>query len=220
MRKAIIMILAVLMLISFVSCNDQQITEEITDEMREQAMKDFIATLDVSGKYLLEYSTACEYDLSNWNSTTADFAEKYQINSIIEKFAGTDDIISAEGTVAVKNVSTIPANSGVKILADMVVKNVKIIYNENGKEESLTLDYDMSLENVMDLQTFGTNLKTDAKLVVRSFNLNGTKYRPIVSEFSVDNLWTGEGLTVTKAVCDGIELDCEKVLELMYQQSV
>ena len=135
MRKAIIMILAVLMLISFVSCNDQKVTEE----MREQAMKDFIATLDVSGKYLLEYSTACEYDLSNWNSTTADFAEKYQINSIIEKFAGTDDIISAEGTVAVKNVSTIPANSGVKILADMVVKNVKIIYNENGKEESLTL---------------------------------------------------------------------------------
>ena len=216
MRKAIITLLAVLMLISFVSCNDQKVTEE----MREQAMKDFIATLDVSGKYLLEYSTACEYDLSNWNSTTADFAEKYQINSIIKKFAGTDDIISAEGTVAVKNVSTIPANSGVKILADMVVKNVKIIYNEDGKEESLTLDYDMSLENVMDLQTFGTNLKTDAKLVVRSFNLNGTKYRPIVSEFSVDNLWTGEGLTVTKAVCDGIELDCEKVLELMYQQSV
>ena len=216
MRKAIIMILAVLMLISFVSCNDQKVTEE----MREQAMKDFIATLDVSGKYLLEYSTACEYDLSNWNSTTADFAEKYQINSIIKKFVGTTDITSAEGTVAVKNVSTIPANSGVKILADMVVKNVKIIYNENGKEESLTLDYDMSLENVMDLQTFGTNLKTDAKLVVRSFNLNGTKYRPIVSEFSVDNLWTGEGLTVTKAVCDGIELDCEKVLELMYQQSV
>ena len=219
MRKAIITLLAVLMLISFVSCNDQKVTEE----MREQAMRDFVATFDVSGKYLLEYSTACEYDLSNWNSTTADFAEKYQINSIIEEFVGTDDITSAEGTVAMKNVSTIPADSGlkgVKILADMVVKNVKIIYTENGKEESLTLDYDMSVENVMDLQTFGTDLKTDVELVVRNFNLNGTKYRPIVSEFSVDNLWTGEGLTVTKAVCDGIELDCAKVKELIENQSV
>ena len=214
MRKAIITLLAVLMLISFVSCNDQKVTEE----MREQAMKDFVETMEATAKYVQLYGEEeCEYDFSNWNSTTADKDEISVIKYIIEKLVGTTDITSAKGTYEVKNVSMKynEEDPNVKFSANYVGKGIEITYTENGKGKSLTLDYDLTFGWDCDRQTKNATVK----YLIDNLSVNGTKYRPVELETSETDFQTDEQKsTITRAVCDGIELSCEEVQKLIEQQ--
>ena len=211
MRKAITMLLAVLMLITFVSCNDQKVTEA----MREQATKDFVATANASGEYLLQYEVKGKHDLSQWKTVADDDLEKYTLQGIFMQFVGTEDITSAEGTVEIEDVSRKEEDSKIVYLVHVVAEGVKITYTENGEEKSLSLDYDMSMKSVMDLET---EIEVEER-IVKSFKLNGTEYHPIEWCTIMKNVEGEEDVTLTKAICDGIELDCAKVKELMMQQS-
>ena len=211
MRKAITMLLAVLMLITFVSCNDQKVSEA----MREQAMKDFVETANASGEYLLQYEVKGKHDLSQWKTVADDDLEKYTLQGIFMQFVGTDDITSAEGTVEKEDVFRKEEDSKIVYSVHVVAEGVKIIYTENGEEKSLALDYDMSMKSVTDSET---EIEVEER-IVKSFKLNGTEYHPIEWSITMKNVESEEDVTLTKAICDGIELDCAKVKELMKQQS-
>ncbi len=197
------------MLISFVSCNDQKVAEA----MREQATKDFVATANASGEYLLQYEEKGKHDLSQWKTVSDDDLEKYTLQGIFNQFVGTDDITSAEGTVEIVDASREEEDSKIVYFVHVIAEGVKITYTENGEEKSLALDYDMSMKSVIDSET------EVVEKIVKSFKLNGTEYHPIEWSTTMKNV-EGEGdVTFTKAVCDGIDLDCAKVEELMKQQA-
>lgn len=209
MRKAIITLLAVLMLVSFVSCDDQKVTEE----MREQAMKDFVETMGACGQYVIPGERKdAKYDLSNWNSTTADDAEIGQIKTILEQLVGTVDITSAKGTVEIKDVEIKKEDSYEEVSLHIVANGVEIAYTQNGEKEILTLDCDMSATEFENEKT----KESGGSLIERKFVLNGKTYKPI--EYAARYNGTTETRTITKAVCDGIDLDCDKLAELIRSQ--
>ncbi len=210
MKKVLIAFLTVLMLITFVSCNDKNDNALEEAEKREQATIDFLETFPaVFYKYweLQDSSNKGDYDLAKYNSGKAEDADaKTAANTLINillwanniKPSSTDfKVTSAKGTVKI----TVSTDDTV---VSWVVQDVEIAYqykDDESKEVTgkISLGGDVYMKQIEDT---AKEIST-VEVIVKSFMANGKTYKPIelLAEKTINDL------EVKKAICDGIELN-------------
>ena len=210
MKKVISALLAVLMLVAFVSCDNQVVTD---------ATADFFETYEQFDKYksLVNGIYEGEHDLSKWNSeTNAEQTEVYVINKIIQILLNgsnsteddatgyTYEITDASGRIKVTDSTDMEGKTGTYVVAEGV--SISYSYTKGGDkvDGQLTFDCNMSEEfyktdedNISCITTIDTLVK------------NGFAYKSI--KLDVDFV-DGEEV-VTNAVCDGITLDNNLIQE-------
>lgn len=209
MKKVLIAFLAVLMLITFASCNQKALEEA---EKREQATIDFLETFPaVFFTYweLQNKSNAGDYDLAKYNSEKPeDVDAKTAAEKMIDILLDINDIddsetnfkvTSAKGTVKITvNTST---DSTVN---SWTAKDVEVSYQYKDDEDkevtgTISLVGDVYMKQIEDT----AKEISIFEVIVKSFTENGKIYKPI--ELLVEE--TINGSEVKKAICDGIELN-------------
>ena len=216
MKKVLIAFLTVLMLITFVSCNDKNDKALEEAEKREQATIDFLETFPaVFFKYweLQDPSNKGDYDLAKYNSEKGeDVDAKIAANTMINillwanniKHSLTDfKVTSAKGTVKIT-----ATTSTDKTVISWTAKDVEVSYqykDEESKEVTgkISLGGDVYMKQIEDT---AKEIST-VEVIVKSFMANGKTYKPI--ELFAEK--TINGLEVKKAICDGIELNKKMV---------
>ncbi len=197
MKKVISALLAVLMLVAFVSCDDQVVTD---------ATADFFETYEQFDKYksLINGIYKGEHDLSKWNSKAdSEQTEVYVINKIIQILlngsnsteddtAGyTYEITDASGRIKVTDNMDTEGKTGTYVVAEGV--SISYSYTKDGDKVDGQLTFDCNMSEEFD------------ETLVK----NGFAYKAI--KLDVD--FVGEEEVVTNAVCDGITLDNNLIQE-------
>ncbi len=213
MKKVLIAFLAVLMLITFVSCNQKALEEA---EKREQATIDFLETFPaVFFKYweLQDSSNKGDYDLAKYNSEKPEDADaKTAAEKMIDILLDINDIDDSETNFKVtsaKGTVKITVNTSMdKTVISWTAKDVEVSYQYKDDEDKevtgkISLSGDVYMEESEDAETgLGT-----VEIVVKSFMANGKTYRPIelIIKEAIDDV------EIKKSICDGIELNKKMV---------
>lgn len=211
MKKAIIMLLTVLMLIAFVSCSNEP---KISAEEMAKAIEDFYATAEYAEKYNLGTKyVGTTYNLANWNSTTAS-AEVIDALLKYDKKDGNGidysdfTVTSAEGTVDMVTIAAEVTDSQISTKTRTKLEGVKLTYSYtldgDKKTGSVSIDYDVTKSYTITNDGTVSENTNVAKMIV-----NGKSCRPV--EYTVDGSLVGFSLQAKKAICDGISLDCDTV---------
>ncbi len=208
MKKVISALLAVLMLVAFVSCDDQVVTD---------ATADFFETYEQFDKYksLINGIYKGEHDLSKWNSKAdSEQTEVYVINKIIQILlngsnsteddpAGyTYEITDASGRIKVTDNMDTEGKTGTYVVAEGV--SISYSYTKDGDKVDGQLTFDCNMSEEFD-ETDSISCTTTIDTLVK----NGFAYKAI--KLDVD--FVGEEEVVTNAVCDGITLDNNLIQE-------
>lgn len=225
MKKLSIAFLAILVLVTFASCNQKALEEA---EKREQATIDFFETFSV---VFLKYSGAQsgkdgEYDLSKYDSEAEeDATAKSSANTMIKTLLDINDI-SSNAT----NFKTTSAKGIIKIVNSTdanerhwTAEGVEVSYQYDD-EDSKTVTGTISLSGEVYIKYTDNDEDADTEesaedveenetieAVVKSFVANGKTYRPI--ELSMES--SSNSINVTKAICDNIELN-KKMVEAAF----
>ena len=213
MKKVLIAFLAVLMLITFASCNQKALEEA---EKREQATIDFLETFPaVFFTYweLQNKSNAGDYDLAKYNSEKPeDVDAKTAAEKMIDILLDINDIDDSETnfkvTSAKGTVKITATTSTDKTVISWTAKDVEVSYQYKDDEDKevtgkISLSGDVYMEESEDAETgLGT-----VEIVVKSFMANGKTYRPIelIIKKAIDDV------EIKKSICDGIELNKKMV---------
>lgn len=216
MKKVLIVFLTVLMLITFVSCNDKNDKALEEAEKREQATIDFFETHNtVVYKYspLSNQINVGEYDLAKYNSEeSADADAKTAANKMIQKllwannidYSSTDfKVTSAKGTVKITESPTTDST-----VLSWVAKEVEIVYQyKDDDSKDVTGKISLSGDGFQKRTEDRITGILTIELVVKSFMSNGKIYRPI--ELTLER--SSSDYEINKAICDGIELNKKMV---------
>jgi len=209
MKKGLILFLAVLMLITFVSCNQKALEEA---EKREQATIDFFETFKeayIRYSELMEKSKAGTYDLSKYSSTNPEDAtakaNAEEMVGYLKRYNNLEyltDFKVGEPSGTVK----IEFNTD-ETMGTLVAKGVEIPYSYKKEGQTinvkLSFSVEMTQQSVKDEKTGDIVAQT---VMVTSFMLNGKAYRTI--EMTSSNSLPIE---IKKATCDGIDLNLKVV---------
>lgn len=210
MKKVISALLTILVIIAFVSCDNQVITEK----MRANATEDFFETYEQFYNYksLINGIYAGEHDLSKWdNKANAEEMEVYIINKIIQILLDVSSKTEYEITDATGIIKVTSENElDTYVVAEGV--SISYSYTKDGDkiEEQLTLECHMSEEfdNTTDKNQSGTT-------IVEALVKNGFTYKAI----KMDVEFVNGDRVVTRAVCNGITLDNNLIQERLKKVS-
>lgn len=211
MKKVLIMILAVLLLVSFTSCDTQKkIDEAVADAeekavAREEATVDFCETFNIVSIYrsILQNDKLynCTYDLSKFDDSSSSGTDSPYENakSAISVLLGTEkkrdswdtgsSCKDASGTVdiSVKDDGTVVFNA----------KNVKISWTDKSSKKQ-----EFSLEGEIKYKATENGVEFE----VTSFVLHGITYKPITAKITYDEENVG---SFTEAICNETALNCD-----------
>lgn len=218
MKKVLIALLAILLLVSFTSCDTQKKIDDAVAEAeakaaaKETATADFVETFETAmGYFNLVQNYKGSYDLKKCDFTDkSDKTEEVKkINGVILMLLGckydekwedaTLTEVKASGTVEI----TEKDNTYV-----LNAKDVKISCKKNSKSYSVNLNGEMKYKSTTD-----DTKNTTSEIEVVSLTLDETTYKPITTI-----LYTVSGKkypTFTSAICSGIELNCDIINRLI-----
>ncbi len=205
MKKFLIALLAVLLLVSFTSCDTQKkINEAVAEEEAKaaeakEALISFIGTYNAAEKYDdYLYNDACDLDLSKDNSYAQILVKRYLSNPDSFK-----EIKKAAGTVKVEK-----SEDNYKATVTFTGVNISFSYTQGKKETTETLTLDGVIYQVFSFVDENNGTK---EYKVTGLKENGIEYKDI--EF-LQTAVDGE-MTFTTATCDGKNVDVD-ILDTIY----
>lgn len=220
MKKVLIALLAVLLLVSFTSCDTQKKIDDAVAEAeakaaaKETATADFVETFNatMSYTYLLQEELVGSYDLSKFDSTEdADKDAKTAANVMIQSLiycAGYYDSWDNSSLTDRKASGTVNITKEEDGTIVLNAKDVKISWKRGGKSYSV----DLSGE-IKDKETENKTENTSTyEYEVVSLTEDGTTYKPITATIYTEK---EQEKKLTYAVCNGIELNCDIVKRLI-----
>ncbi len=219
MKKVLIALLAVLLLVSFTSCDTQKKIDDAVSEAeaKEKATLDFKVTFNFAKNFgvVLEKDYVGTYDLSKWNSTDSEDAEaKTKANEAIlimygiwysdsSNYADKYETKSASGTIIIEEIDG-------KIV--FTAKDVEISYLKNN---DTTKTYWIKLGGLISIKTEENTKEGYSTIVLTADELSRgvDTLEPIVATIKQ---YADETKGVfTSATCSGIELDCDIINNLI-----
>ncbi len=211
MKKILIALSAVLLLVSFTGCDNQEKIDEALAEQKNVVLS-FIDTATVANKYTKGADLAGEareYDLSKYNDSADTTTIKNLICNLLNRsndeyscfVEGSEfvKITSASGTVKIEE------SGGTKTTTFKDINIVAEVNNSAGKDVTgkLTLDGVISVKET----SRGSAESTTRELKVTGLNENGTSYKDIEVTYTKEH--SNSAVTFSKAVCDGTSLDLD-----------
>lgn len=210
MRKAIIMLLAVLMLIAFVSCDDQKVTEEMREQATEAFKDTYLEMLKITKKY--GWRVTGEFDLSKWNSEDESDADaKEEANSLIRSFLASDGVDSEAVTdLTVEKASGVFAMKMLDNGKEWKVTNIEISYSYKDNASAEKVEKQITMNGLV-----AENDTDDSMtLEVSSLNSNGVEYKPITFT-KVPDKTSKWGFKISEAICGGVKLDPDTIAKFI-----
>ncbi len=217
MKKVLIALLAVLLLVSFTSCDTQKKIDDAVAEAeakaaaKEKATLDFKVTFSFAKNFgsVLDKDYVGTYDLSKWNSTDSEDSEaKGKANDAISKmysiwYSDSNNSASEYTTKSASGTIIIEEKDG-KIV--FTAKDVNISFLKNGNEK---ITYWIKLGGVISIKTEENTEEGYSTIVLTADELSRgvDTLEPIVATIKK---YTDKTKGVfTSATCSGIELDCD-----------
>ncbi len=218
MKKVLIALLAVLLLVSFTSCDTQKKIDDAVSEAeaKEKATLDFKVTFSFAKNFdsVLNKNYVGTYDLSKWNSTDSEDSEAKKANDAISKmysiwYSDSNNSASEYTTKSASGTIIIEEKDG-KIV--FTAKDVEISYLKNN---DTTKTYWIKLGGVISIKTEENTEEGYSTKVLTADELSRgvDTLEPIVATIKQ---YADETKGVfTSATCSGIELDCDIINNLI-----
>ena len=204
------MLLAMLMLIAFVSCDDQKVTEEMCEQATEAFKDTYLEMLKIVTKY--GWRVTGEFDLSKWNSEVeADADTKEEANSLIRSFIASDGVDSEAVTdLTVEKASGVFAMKMLDNGKEWKVTNIEISYSYKDNATAEKVEKKITIDGLV------TENDTDdtMTLEVSSLNSNGVEYQPI-KYTTVAGSTSEKELKISEASCGGVKLDPDTIAKFI-----